>query len=151
MARQGIQAPPAHLPPLPRLPEKPVKQEPDETHSPNHTPCGSLVSGQPRRVDELVADVPSGELSNPATDIILTLPRIKETYRNPCAFSRRLASCRSAMEQRPCKLRVLSVAETKPMPPSRTPTATFLSAQIVLQNTVSHLTLSPSLLIRLIR
>ncbi|EYC20978.1 hypothetical protein Y032_0020g165 [Ancylostoma ceylanicum] len=47
MARQGVQPPPAHLPPLPRLTslDRPIKQEMDDTASPNHTPCGSLVSG----------------------------------------------------------------------------------------------------------
>lgn len=44
MQRQGIQAPPSHLPPLPRMPEKPIKQEIDDTSSPNQTPCGSLSS-----------------------------------------------------------------------------------------------------------
>ncbi|KAL6738773.1 hypothetical protein Aduo_012286 [Ancylostoma duodenale] len=46
MARQGVQPPPAHLPPLPRLTslDRPIKQEMDDTASPNHTPCGSLVS-----------------------------------------------------------------------------------------------------------
>ncbi|RCN29687.1 Helix-loop-helix DNA-binding domain protein [Ancylostoma caninum] len=46
MARQGVQPPPAHLPPLPRLTslDRPIKQEMDDTASPNHTPCGSLSS-----------------------------------------------------------------------------------------------------------
>lgn len=44
MARQGLQAPPTHLPPLPRMPERPIKQELDDTASPNQTPCGSLSS-----------------------------------------------------------------------------------------------------------
>ncbi|KAK5982286.1 Helix Loop Helix [Trichostrongylus colubriformis] len=46
MARQGVQPPPAHLPPLPRLTslDRPIKQEMDDTASPNQTPCGSLSS-----------------------------------------------------------------------------------------------------------
>uniref|UniRef100_A0A1I7XHW7 BHLH domain-containing protein n=1 Tax=Heterorhabditis bacteriophora TaxID=37862 RepID=A0A1I7XHW7_HETBA len=46
MARQGVQPPPSHLPPLPRLTtlDRPIKQELDETASPNQTPCGSLSS-----------------------------------------------------------------------------------------------------------
>ncbi|KAK6746991.1 hypothetical protein RB195_000313 [Necator americanus] len=46
MARQGVQPPPAHLPPLPRFTslDRPIKQEMDDTASPNHTPCGSLSS-----------------------------------------------------------------------------------------------------------
>lgn len=46
MARQGVQPPPAHLPPLPRLTslDRPIKQEMDDNNSPNHTPCGSLSS-----------------------------------------------------------------------------------------------------------
>ncbi|KAE9415489.1 hypothetical protein Angca_002646, partial [Angiostrongylus cantonensis] len=46
MTRHGIQPPPAHLPPIPRLAslDRPIKQEMDDTASPNHTPCGSLSS-----------------------------------------------------------------------------------------------------------
>lgn len=44
--RHGIQVPPSQLPPVPRMTEKPIKQEPEEQSSPNQTtPCGSLSSG----------------------------------------------------------------------------------------------------------
>lgn len=43
--RHGIQVPPSQLPPVPRMADKPIKQEPEEQSSPNQTtPCGSLVS-----------------------------------------------------------------------------------------------------------
>ncbi|CAI4224516.1 unnamed protein product [Auanema sp. JU1783] len=43
LSRQGIQVPPGQLPPLPKLAERPIKQEPEDS-SPNQTPCGSLSS-----------------------------------------------------------------------------------------------------------
>ncbi|CCD70592.1 Helix-loop-helix protein 30 [Caenorhabditis elegans] len=43
LARQGVQVPPSHLPPIPKVIERPIKQEIDES-PPNHTPTGSFVS-----------------------------------------------------------------------------------------------------------
>uniref|UniRef100_A0A1I7T2V9 BHLH domain-containing protein n=1 Tax=Caenorhabditis tropicalis TaxID=1561998 RepID=A0A1I7T2V9_9PELO len=43
LARQGVQVPPSHLPPIPKFIERPIKQEIDES-PPNHTPTGSFVS-----------------------------------------------------------------------------------------------------------
>ncbi|PAV56677.1 hypothetical protein WR25_12425 [Diploscapter pachys] len=44
--RHGIQVPPSQLPPVSRMVDKPIKQEPEEQSSPNQTtPCGSLSSG----------------------------------------------------------------------------------------------------------
>ncbi|EGT50616.1 CBN-HLH-30 protein [Caenorhabditis brenneri] len=43
LARQGVQLPPSHLPPIPKFIERPIKQEIDES-PPNHTPTGSFVS-----------------------------------------------------------------------------------------------------------
>lgn len=42
LARQGVQVPPSHLPPIPKVIERPIKQEIDES-PPNHTPTGSFV------------------------------------------------------------------------------------------------------------
>uniref|UniRef100_A0A8R1I8A9 BHLH domain-containing protein n=1 Tax=Caenorhabditis japonica TaxID=281687 RepID=A0A8R1I8A9_CAEJA len=44
LARQGVQVPPSHLPPIPKFIERPIKQEVEDNSPPNHTPTGSFVS-----------------------------------------------------------------------------------------------------------
>ncbi|ULT97663.1 hypothetical protein L3Y34_005471 [Caenorhabditis briggsae] len=44
LARQGVQVPPNHLPPIPKFIDRPIKQELDDTSPPNHTPTGSFIS-----------------------------------------------------------------------------------------------------------
>ncbi|PIC36971.1 hypothetical protein B9Z55_015774 [Caenorhabditis nigoni] len=44
LARQGVQVPPNHLPPIPKFIDRPIKQEVDDTSPPNHTPTGSFIS-----------------------------------------------------------------------------------------------------------
>ncbi|CAI2350868.1 unnamed protein product [Caenorhabditis sp. 36 PRJEB53466] len=44
LARQGVQVPPSHLPPIPKCIERPIKQEIEDSSPPNHTPTGSFVS-----------------------------------------------------------------------------------------------------------
>ncbi|CAD6197879.1 unnamed protein product [Caenorhabditis auriculariae] len=45
LSRQGIQLPQAHLPPLPRMTDRPIKQELDDQSPTNQTPSGSFSSG----------------------------------------------------------------------------------------------------------
>ncbi|CAB3409323.1 unnamed protein product [Caenorhabditis bovis] len=45
LARQGVQVPPSQLPPIPRLLDRPIKQEIEENPSPpTQTPTGSFIS-----------------------------------------------------------------------------------------------------------
>lgn len=89
LARQGVQVPPSHLPPIPKFIERPIKQEVDDS-PPNHTPTGSFVVSHSFPLENLTPEI---LFFSPLPDFCLRWP----TTRQPCRSLLRTTPVRTTL------------------------------------------------------
>nr|CDJ88776.1 Basic helix-loop-helix dimerisation region bHLH domain containing protein [Haemonchus contortus] len=118
MARQGVQPPPAHLPPLPRLTsiDRPIKQEMDDTASPNHTPCGSLLNAGFRDLK-----LNKGTILKASCDYIRQLQRDRELMLKQQAHQQKLENAAKQYAERIRELEECMARQGVQPPPAHLP------------------------------